>query len=223
MKFLRFLLTAIVVALLLGAGAWLVRNSISSADWNLAWDRIGSWMVGHRLSGFGFGISFFLLVMAWGLAAVSAGRQPSALTLATEGGEIRVSLRAVSDFVSRLGAEFKEVVSLRPVITTPRGHLRIDIGARLRSGAQVPDLCRRIQDRVREAVQANLGVEKIDRVRVFVRDIAGPVPADGSPVRGRTSKTAAAMVPILRDRPRDDYAMLDAPALSQLDRPEKKS
>jgi hypothetical protein len=121
-------------------------------------------------------LALVLLFMVTG----SPRREPQEqyLSFQNEGGTVSISIRAVRDFIARLGSEFAAISSLQPTLQARGGALYVELDVKVRSGTQVPELCRLLQDRVRESIAGSFGLSEVKAVKVNVREIVGAPPAE---------------------------------------------
>lgn len=93
------------------------------------------------------------------------------------GGAVSISMKAVSDFIAKIGDEFAAILSLKPDVRPRGGSIEVELDIKVKAGTQIPELCQLLQERVRESVRDNLGLSDIRKVKVTVRDIVGAAPA----------------------------------------------
>ena len=97
----------------------------------------------------------------------------SARTISYNGpnGPITVGMRAVRDFIHRIGAEFPEIVSLQSNLDFRHNALYAELDLRVTAGSNLPELCRMLQERVAENIRDQLGLAAVKGVRVNVREL----------------------------------------------------
>lgn len=165
--FLHFLSGAILYALLLLGGAWLVH-----AAWqDDVWMRSLNWVAKHRLwtlSGLAAG---WWLVVLFALTGHRRGRGETVVSLNTETGSISVSTRALEDYLARLSGEFAAVLELKPNVSAEGADITVMLDTRIRSNTQIPELCRMLQERVRHCIRDEMGLTDPRDVRVNVKEI----------------------------------------------------
>ncbi len=173
MKFIHGLM-GFVLFVLLAALAVFVGNAALSVDtWNPAVDRLRE----SRFWAMDGAVVFLLLTVIYVLTGLRRREREQFISFDNEGGAVSISIQAVRDFLARLADEFAAVVSLDPVIRSAAGAIEIELNVRVRAGTQIPELCRLLQDRVRESVKDNLGLSEIRGVKISVREIVAAPPA----------------------------------------------
>ncbi|MBU0677395.1 MAG: alkaline shock response membrane anchor protein AmaP [Verrucomicrobia bacterium] len=133
------------------------------------------YLAGNQLCVLETAIGYIILTLLFLMTAITRKpKREDTLTFKGEGGTVSINVKAVSDFIAKLGDEFAAVLGLKPDIR-PRsgGGMDVDIDVKVRAGTQIPELCRLLQERVRESVHESLGISNVRSVRVNVRDIVG--------------------------------------------------
>lgn len=169
----------VLLTFLIGQGALLIHMGFSQEYWTACIDML------QRERGWGVlaGVAILALVVVY--LGTAFNRQPQGeqyLAFKHDGDTVSILLRAVSEFIAKIGEEFAAIVSLKPTLH-PRGKsIDIDLDLRVKAGTQIPELCQLLQERVRESVRVNMGLADIKRIRVHVKDIVGdPPPAEEIP------------------------------------------
>ena len=119
------------------------------------------------------GVFLVGVAILWPLSLLCPAARERYLAFENPGGEVRISLDAIKDFLGRLGGEFPSVVSLRATVHARNGALVIHMDCRVRAGAQIPAFSQALQERGRQAIQTSLGLSEVEVVRVTVREIVG--------------------------------------------------
>ena len=135
------------------------------------WDHTLDLIRQERLLSMGGASAFFALVLVFLVTGIKRTTKVDYLTFDNESGTISISISAINEFMSKLGNEYAAVMSLRPHVKTVGGGLDIALDVRVRAGSQIPELCRMLQDSVREKLSKNLGVVDIHGIRVMVKEI----------------------------------------------------
>jgi hypothetical protein len=173
MRFLHGLI-GFVLFVLLAVGAVLVVNAALFPDpWSQAVDALRD----ARLLALVGGIVFLLLTVLYALTGLRRRAPEQFISFENEGGAVSISIKAVRDFLARLAEEFAAVISLDPIIRAPGGTIEVELNVRVRSGTQIPELCRLLQDRVRESIKDSLGLSEVRGVKINVREIVAAAPA----------------------------------------------
>lgn len=124
------------------------------------------------------GCALLLLLLLYAVTGMWSRRRVRFFSFETEGGMVSISLDAMREFLRRIGDEFAAVRRLQPRLRAHRGAIDIDLDARIRSGVPVPELCRLIQERVRQKMHDSLGLAGVRNVRVNVIEIMPAEPAE---------------------------------------------
>ncbi len=98
-------------------------------------------------------------------------RQEPSIAFDNPDGEVSISIKAIEDFVGRIGREFAEVKSLEPSIVARREGVQIELKVELWSGPNIPKLTERIQNVVKNQVQNILGIDNVQSVTLNVGKI----------------------------------------------------
>ncbi|MCM8768975.1 MAG: alkaline shock response membrane anchor protein AmaP [Candidatus Omnitrophica bacterium] len=95
-----------------------------------------------------------------------------AITFDNPGGKVKVSLKAIEEFVSsRILNQIPGVKSLKiRAGLSPRG-LETGIRLKLMAGANIPETCAHIQEVTKNYLQDVVGVERVSTIEVFVSSI----------------------------------------------------
>lgn len=172
-RVVHILFGLVLLLILIGLGVGLVYMAAEQDCWSRCIDTLRA----ERGWGALGGIVLLGLVAVYLLTGIR--REPVAdqyLSFNSNGATVSILLRAVNEFISRIGDEFAAIVSLKPSVR-PRGRsIHIDLDLRVKAGTQIPELCQLLEERVRESVQQNLGLTDIKRIRVNVKDIVGDAP-----------------------------------------------
>jgi len=168
MKTLRVLVGIVLFLAIIVLAAAVIYLALSAETWRQALDVLR----GERLNALGAGAAILLLVLLYGMTGPRPRRfaEPF-ITFKNEGGSVSVSTRAIGEVVSRVGDEFAAVVGLESVVRPARGSIEVGLDVKVRGGTQIPELCRMLQERVRETIRENLGLTEIRGVKVTVREI----------------------------------------------------
>jgi uncharacterized alkaline shock family protein YloU len=88
-------------------------------------------------------------------------------------GSVDISVKAVRDFIARIGKEFSAVKNLESRIFQKKEEVDILLRVKVYAGNKIPELSELLQARVRESVRDSLGIENIRNVTVRVDEIVG--------------------------------------------------
>ena len=168
MKFLHYLFGTVLFISLLLLGGYVIYAAVDAALWKQTLDML----IQQRVLAIGAGAALLLLVVIY-LLSGCCRRKKSAefLSFENESGAVSISMSAISDFLGRIGNEFAAVLSMEPSIRAVSGAVEVTLDVKVKAGAQIPELCRMLQERVKESITANLGLSDIKGVRVNVQEI----------------------------------------------------
>lgn len=175
MKALHFL---VGVVLLLGllAVAFFVLSTAFAGDAH--WSEMLDLAKGYKLHAI---IGMLLLVFALLLFALTSFRpsqKSQYIAYDIEGSSVSISVRAVQDFLSKLADEFAAIEALTPTLRIVGGGVDVQMDVKVRSGAQIPELSRMLQERARATLREKVGLSDVREVRVRVQEIVGPTPVE---------------------------------------------
>lgn len=169
MKFIHAV-SGLVLFLALGAlsGLLLYASLLDPSFWPV-WSEF---LASNRLYSASVGVGLLSALLLYLLSAIENKESAEVVSFDGPGGPITISVKAIRDFVEKVGEEFAAVLSLYPSLSARGGALEVDMDVRVRSGAHIPELCSLLQQRVRETVRDNLGLDEVRAVRINVREIA---------------------------------------------------
>ena len=158
-------LVVLAVVLILGlamlagvsAGTWAqLGDALSLRRWVMPWA----------------GIALLCLGLLFALSGVPRRRKDRLLTFDNEGGAVSINTQAISDYISKLCEEFPSITRMTPRVIPGRNTVDIVVDIRVRAGPQINEVCRLLQQRVRESMTDGLGISEIRRIEVRVGEIA---------------------------------------------------
>lgn len=168
MKTLR-VLAGLLLFLAVGAVAAAVLTAAHSPD---TWRQGLDFLRGERWPALGTGAAILFLGALFILSGIKPRRYSEPfITFENESGSVSVSTRAIGEVVSRVGDEFAAVLGLESAVRPAGGSIEVALDVKVRGGTQIPELCRMLQDRVRDIIRENLGLAEIRGVKVTVREI----------------------------------------------------
>ncbi len=91
----------------------------------------------------------------------------------SDDGSVGISVRAICDFIERIGKEFSAIKHIDSKIIKGKGHIDISLGVKVVSGNKIPELSHVLQQRVRESVRESLGLDEIRNITIKVQEIVG--------------------------------------------------
>jgi uncharacterized alkaline shock family protein YloU len=126
------------------------------------------------------GLGLILLLVAYVLTAIRMPERVQYLAYDIEGGTVSISLKAIQDFLARIRDEFASVSELQPNLKAVNGAIDVQLDVKVKSGAQIPELCRMLQDRARACIREKVGISDVREVRVRVQEIVVSTDSDGT-------------------------------------------
>lgn len=171
-RFLHFVFGLLLFVLILSAAGL----AVYAAAMPWAWERALELLRGFRIEVMGAGSAMALLVILFALTGIRKAKKEDVISFETEGGVVSISIRAVRDFIVRLGDEFAAILSLEPRIRAPGSSIDIDLDVKVQAGTQIPELCKMLQERLRTMMKENLGLSDVRNVKVHVREIVARPP-----------------------------------------------
>lgn len=140
----------------------------------------------HSWRGIVAGSAALLYLALYALSARLARTRRQVIAFENDDGRVTVDTEAVRSYLSGLKDEFAAANWIKPSVSVVKGALRVSIVLGVKPGTQIPELCRLIQNRVKEIVQEHLGTCDLAGIEMDVREIVGPrrplpsAPADSS-------------------------------------------
>ena len=167
MKTIHFLLGLILYLALVAAGLGLILAhqfpgiAHTALDWMLA---LPLWQ--HVLMGVGI-LVWLALYFLTGLPR----RRPQFIRFGNETGSINVSTEAVRKYIDGIRSDFAAVDWMKSALRVRRGALEVGIVVGVKSGTQIPELCKLMQKRVGEVLAEHLGTCDLAGIGVEVNEI----------------------------------------------------
>jgi len=172
MKFLRFIVGFVLFVVLAASAVYLANAALTRESWEHAIGVVGS----SRLRALECASVFLLLIVLYVLTGIRRCKGEQFITFETEGGSVSISMKAIRDFLARVGDEFAAVLSLEPAIRAVGGSVEVDLNLRVKAGTQIPELSKMLQERIRESIKDNLGFTDVRTIRISVREIVTSAP-----------------------------------------------
>lgn len=167
------LIIGTVLFLTLAAGSVLLLNGAlrGAGEWN-AW--VDTWIKSnHMYAAMGAGIIIFLILI-YILTGLNAPGKVQYLAYDNEGGAVSISLKAVEGFLARLSSDFAAVAALQPKLRLIVNQVDVQLDIKVKAGAQIPELCKMLQEAARTTLREKVGITDIREVRVRVGEIVVP-------------------------------------------------
>ena len=126
----------------------------------------------------------FLFLYALSAILARRARRHQVITFENEDGRVTVDTEAVRSYLGGLQAEFSDANWIKPSIEVRQGALAIRLDLGVKPGTQIPELCRLVQERVKEILREHLGTCDLAGIAMNVREIGGsrrPVASSSDP------------------------------------------
>ncbi len=182
MKFIRVLFGLILFVLLFATAGYVLYAAFACPAWKQSMEWLQTSTDARFTVATGAGV-FILLGIIYVLAGVQRKCREEFISFENEGGAVSISMKAVRDYVGRVADEYAAVLSLEPAIRAPSGKIEVELNVRVKSGTQIPELCRLMQERVKETLHDTLGLPEVRNVRVNVREIVASTPEGKPPAK----------------------------------------
>lgn len=125
----------------------------------------------HSSRGVWAGFSLIVLGLVFLAIRLRANSVTKRISFDNPEGEVTVSMKAVEDFVRRVGQEFAQVLEITPSIMPVHDGVKISAKVSLAGGINVPRFAESLQREIKVRIQNVLGIENITSVEVHVNKI----------------------------------------------------
>jgi len=174
MKALHYLLGTLLFLAAMAAGLGLLAMAFQGED---TWRQLLVELEGRRVEAILISVGLVLAVLLFALTALRLPDKSQYLAYDIEGGTVSISLKAVENFLARLADEFAALESLEPELRARNGALEVQMDVKIKAGAQIPELCRMLQERARATIREKVGISDVRDVRVRVQEITSGTPS----------------------------------------------
>jgi len=173
-KLLLKLLDSISQTILVLAGTCLLCISFFDAEQSTYfWDLLKN---NHFLQ-VALGLFFLLIVLVRFEIRNKNNTKGQYLNLQTDDGQIGISIKAICDFISRIGKEFPAIKQIETKVKNQKPGMAITLLVKIKAGHKIPELSKQLKYRVRESAGESLGIEDISSITIKIREISGDPPA----------------------------------------------
>jgi uncharacterized alkaline shock family protein YloU len=169
MMALHRLVVLLVFLLLLAVGVFGLLAIVLPGWWDLAVAVVGP---DARLYGASAAGACICLAALLALTGRTRREKARILTFRNEDGAVSISSDAISEYLTRLMAEFPSIVKMRPRVVPRRNEVDIVADVRVKAGPQIHEICEMLQRRIRETMVSGLGISEVRRVEVSVKQIS---------------------------------------------------
>lgn len=169
MKSLHRAIGLVLFILICVAAAFFVYAALSSNLWDQTFQALGD----NKAGALATGLLIFLLVLLYSYSGSYRAEFERYISFEGEGGSVRISRRAVRDFLAGIAIEFSTIEKLEPEFTMRRENMDVELNVSVRPGCHIPELSRMLQERVRTTLRVSLGITQVGKVDVLVQEISG--------------------------------------------------
>jgi hypothetical protein len=175
LKTLHYLIGAVLFLALLAGAVFVLSLAFQGAEaWTAALDEAK-----HYAMEAAFGaLLLALLTVLFFLTSFRLPAKSQYIAYDIEGSSVSVNLKAVQEFLARLAGEFAAVEELTPALRAHHGAVDVQLDVKVRAGAQIPELCRMLQERARATLREKVGLSDVREVSVRVQEIVGTASAE---------------------------------------------
>ncbi len=164
----------IVAAVYIAAGA--ILSFIFITVWaKTDFMRLASPFVADNNLAFGIsGLLVILLGLIWSVNWLENRYKAQSISFDNPGGKIKVSLKAIEDYISStLVAQVEGIRRIKVKARISSKGIETFVDLRLYAGLNIPDVCASIQEMTKNYLQDAVGLDRISSIEVFVKSIKG--------------------------------------------------
>ncbi|HMP77108.1 MAG TPA: alkaline shock response membrane anchor protein AmaP [Kiritimatiellia bacterium] len=183
MKILHYVIGAVLFIAILAISLFVLSTVFQGAE---AWANLLEAGKAFHVPAAVAALTVALLVLLFVLTSFRLPEKSQYIAYDIEGSAVSISLRAVQDFLARLADEFAAVEELKPALKVSNTSVDVQLDVKIRAGAQIPELCRMLQERARATLREKVGLSDITEVRVRVQEIVGDSKVESAPERPET-------------------------------------
>ncbi|MDF7807569.1 alkaline shock response membrane anchor protein AmaP [Pontiellaceae bacterium B12219] len=123
--------------------------------------------------GAALGVVMILSILLQWFGGIGKKRKKKFIDFQSDDGNVGISIKAIQDFIERVGKEFAAVKSIESELIEQKGTLDIAISVKVVSGNKIPELSAVLQQRIRESVRESLGLDQIRNITIKISEIVG--------------------------------------------------
>lgn len=167
MKALHRLVVFLLFMLLLGVALALLGAARSAEEWEAA----AALAQRSRLPAVCAGAGLLCLAALFLFSGLSALKHERFLSFESEGGAVRISTKAIADYLLKLSDEFPSIIRMTPRVVPGRNSIDIAVDVRIKADPRIPEICETFQKRVRDSMAMGLGISCVRQIQVIVKEI----------------------------------------------------
>jgi len=172
-KLLLKLLDSISQTVLFCAGLWLLYITFFNADQS---NNLCDTLKATKSLRITIGLFFLLIVLVRFEIRNKNNTKGQYINLQTDDGQIGISIKAICDFISRIGKEFPAIKQIETKVKNKKSSIAITLLVKIKAGNKIPELSKQLKYRVRESAQESLGIDEISSISIKIREITGNPP-----------------------------------------------
>ena len=116
------------------------------------------------------GVLVTAILFAW--TGMRVPRREKYLCFDNEGGRVSISTAAIEEYLMKIAGDFPSIVKFKPKVIPLRDQIDVVAELRVKAGPQIHEICRVLQQRIRENLATGLGISQVRNVEVRVREIS---------------------------------------------------
>lgn len=179
MKAIHWLIGIVLFAVLMAAAIFVLTRAFQGEE---AWAALIELVRSARFFAAALSLGLAILLVLYVATSIPLPQKAQYIAYDIEGSSVSISLRAVQDFLARLSGEFAAISELKPTLTVRNGSVSVTMDVKVRAGAQIPELCRMLQERTRTVLKEKVGLSDVQEVSVRVQEIVDKGSAETSTV-----------------------------------------
>lgn len=131
-------------------------------------------------------LAVILAVLTAATSFTARARDERFISFESDAGTVSVSVDAVTEFLVKTSREFAGILGMDAKIPSREEPIEILLDVKIKSGSNIPELSRLLQQHIRLNMRETIGISDISAIRVKVREIV----ADNAPSSNRESNHA---------------------------------
>ncbi len=173
MKFWKFICGLVLVLVTLATAIAILSialNQVTLYDYYFALKERARTFWTLNLLAFIIGAGLLFADIMFLVLSVSTSPKDRMVRFASEHGEIRISIKAVEDFIQRLTLGISSVVNARAIVDVSDEGLNATVRMAVEVGRSVPDICVEVQQKIKSNLQNRMGIPNVSSVVVEVTE-----------------------------------------------------
>jgi len=167
MKSLNSMIAWLYILGTIALGMIIISSALGYSDLSLRLEAIVKEQLSTKI-GIWTGAKVFLVGLLFACVRIRNKRKQKSISFDNPEGLVTLSLKAVEDFVKKVGHEYTQVLDMVPTVHSTREGIKVKVRVNLSAGANVPRLTESIQHTIKNRMQNILGIENVNLVEVHV-------------------------------------------------------